>query len=82
MKPQAGHGTVDHDRRRYVHGNFTEVVWSSGVTEGGSSGGALVTLDPGGGFYEVRGGLFGGHLGLHLPHSPDYYSDFDNRRCR
>ena len=35
-------------------------TYSQGTTEGGSSGAALLTFNCGGGFYEVRGGLFGG----------------------
>jgi hypothetical protein len=53
------------------------VVWSQGVTEGGSSGGALVTLAPSGGFYEIRGGLFGGVSACETPTEPDYYSHFE-----
>ena len=60
-----------------VYGVFTEVVWSQGVTEGGSSGGALVTLGAGGSFYEVRGGLYGGLSACEAPKDPDYYSHLD-----
>lgn len=60
-----------------VNANFTEVVWSKGVTEGGSSGGALVTLAPSGAWYEVRGGLFAGASACGLPSAPDYFSHFD-----
>ena len=42
---------IDDD---YVYGNFTEIVWNSGVTEPGSSGGPLVTLAASGTFYEIR----------------------------
>ena len=41
-------------------GIFTDVTWQQGTTEGGSSGSPLLTLNSTGGFYEVRGGLFGG----------------------
>jgi hypothetical protein len=60
-----------------VHGLFTEVVWSEGVTEGGSSGGAFATLAPGGSYYEVRGGLYAGLSSCGSPSSPDYYSHFE-----
>jgi len=59
-----------------VNGVFNEVVWSEGVTEGGSSGGAIATLTPGGAYYEVRGGLYEGSsaCGSLFSHLPDYYS--------
>ena len=59
-----------------VHANFTEVVWSSGVTEGGSSGALLATLSAGG-YYEVRGGLYAGISSCGLPHYPDYFSHLE-----
>ncbi|MCC7327018.1 MAG: trypsin-like peptidase domain-containing protein [Burkholderiales bacterium] len=58
----------------YVYDIFTEVVWNEGVTEAGSSGGALLTLAPGGSHYEVRGALYAGISSCAQPHSPDYYS--------
>ncbi|MFO1322616.1 MAG: serine protease [Burkholderiales bacterium] len=61
-----------------VFAHFTEVVWSQGVTEGGSSGGALATLAGAGGFYEVRGGLYGGQSSCTLQNLPDYFSDLRN----
>lgn len=57
-----------------VYGDFTEVVWNSGVTEAGSSGGSLLTLAAAG-YYEVRGGLYAGYSSCSRPASPDYYSD-------
>ncbi|MCC6195000.1 MAG: trypsin-like peptidase domain-containing protein [Burkholderiales bacterium] len=60
-----------------VNGLFTEVVWSEGVTEAGSSGGALATLAPAGAYYEVRGGLYAGLSQCSAPRSPDYYSHFE-----
>jgi hypothetical protein len=60
-----------------VHGFFNEVVWSQGITEGGSSGGPVATLASGGSFYEVRGGLYGGISSCQMPTSPDYYSHFE-----
>jgi hypothetical protein len=65
------------DDGELVNAMFTEVVWSQGITEGGSSGGALATLAPGGAFYEIRGGLFGGLSACQAPTDPDYYSHFE-----
>ncbi len=45
-----------------VHGNFNEVLYTSGITEGGSSGAALLTLLESGGYYEVRGAVSEGNL--------------------
>jgi len=45
-----------------VHGKFNEVPYTSGITEGGSSGAALLTFLDSGGYYEVRGGLSEGNL--------------------
>ena len=59
----------------YVLGSFTEVVWSQGVTEGGSSGAPLATLAGGGAFYEVRGGLYAGYSMCSRSTLPDYYSE-------
>ncbi|MFO1395829.1 MAG: hypothetical protein U1F48_02075 [Burkholderiales bacterium] len=60
-----------------INGFFTEVTWSKGVTQGGSSGSALVTLAPGGGWYELRGGLFGGLSSCTAQGAPDYFSHLD-----
>lgn len=60
-----------------VNAFFTEVTWSRGVTEGGSSGSALMTLAPGGGWYELRGGLFAGLSACSAPAAPDYFSHLD-----
>jgi hypothetical protein len=57
-------------------GLFTPVVWASGTTEGGSSGGALVVFGPSG--YQVRGGLLGGSALCSNPTGTDYYSLFGN----
>ncbi len=58
-----------------VAGNFNEVTWSAGTTEGGSSGSPLLTFLAGQGFYELRGGLFGGGASCTTPAYPDYFSD-------
>ena len=62
----------------YVYGNFTETVWSSGVTEPGSSGSPLLTLAAGGAYYEVRGGLYAGESACSQPKPPDYYSELQS----
>lgn len=55
-----------------VDGDFTQVTWASGITEGGSSGGLLATVGMGG--YEVRGALYGGLSTCSRPADPDYFS--------
>jgi len=52
-----GDAFVDYDD---ALGIFTDVTWQQGTTEGGSSGSPLLTFQTAGGYYEVRGGLFGG----------------------
>ena len=58
----------------YVDGTFTQVVWSQGVTEPGSSGSLVATLAAGGSHYEVRGALYAGASSCSSPHAPDYFS--------
>jgi lysyl endopeptidase len=62
----------------FAYSRFTEVVWSQGVTEPGSSGGALATLSMSGDYYEVRGGLYAGASSCSAPHDPDYYSNLQD----
>lgn len=72
---KANHGTVTGVLRLIddlVDADFTQVAWSAGVTEGGSSGGLLATL--GGAGYEVRGALYGGLSTCSRPADPDYFS--------
>jgi len=57
--------------------SFIQARYSQGTTEGGSSGAALLSLN-GGGFYEVRGGLFGGLASCQDPSGLDIYSRLDN----
>jgi hypothetical protein len=57
--------------------SFIQARYSQGTTEGGSSGSSLLTLN-GGGFYEVRGGLFGGLASCQDPSGLDIYSRLDN----
>jgi hypothetical protein len=54
---------------------FHEVKYSSGTTEGGSSGSGLYTFD--GSEYQLRGGLFGGGAFCTSPNESDWYSEFD-----
>ena len=57
--------------------SFIQAQYAQGTTEGGSSGAALITLN-GAGFYEVRGGLFGGLASCQTPSGIDIYSRLDN----
>jgi hypothetical protein len=54
---------------------FTEVLWSKGTTEGGSSGAGLFTFD--GSQYLLRGGLWGGSALCTNPNGTDNFSRFD-----
>ena len=54
---------------------FTEVRWTSGTTEGGSSGAGLFTFD--GSQYLLRGALWGGTAKCSNPGGTDYFSRFD-----
>jgi hypothetical protein len=58
-------------------GPFYRVRWTSGVTEGGSSGSALYTVTSSGA-YQLRGGLYGGLSFCSAPSDPDYYSRFSD----
>ena len=59
-----------------VHGTFTEVAYTSGITEGGSSGAALLTYVDAGDYYEVRGGISEGNL-VTCPAAPGVtYDDY------
>jgi lysyl endopeptidase len=59
-----------------VHGNFNEVPYTSGITEGGSSGSALLTFRDSGGYYEVRGGISEGSLVSCPVASGDAFDDY------
>jgi len=56
---------------------LNRVQWNTGVTEGGSSGSALFTINSSG-TYQLRGGLYGGSSYCTAPTSPDYYSRFSD----
>lgn len=54
---------------------FQRVTYNQGTTEGGSSGGGVLTFD--GSQYLLRGGLWGGGASCSAPREPDFYSRFD-----
>jgi lysyl endopeptidase len=59
-----------------VEGTFNEVPYTSGITEGGSSGAALLTFLDSGGYFEVRGGISEGNL-VTCPAAPgSIYDDY------
>jgi lysyl endopeptidase len=58
-----------------VTASFSEVRWSSGTTEVGSSGSGIWTQS--GGQYFFRGGLWGGSASCSSLSSTDFYSRFD-----
>lgn len=58
-------------------GPFYRVQWSTGVTEGGSSGSGLYTRSSTGA-YQLRGGLYGGLSFCTDPTANDYYSRFSD----
>jgi hypothetical protein len=65
--------------RSYPDGSsFIEVRYTQGSTEGGSSGSALMTYNTAGGYFEVRGGLYGGDASCRLTSGYDIYSRLDN----
>ncbi|MEJ7668352.1 MAG: hypothetical protein WKH97_06385 [Casimicrobiaceae bacterium] len=67
-------GPVFHDEYDFIYGTFTDVRYSQGSTEGGSSGAALLTFLAAGGYYEVRGGLAGGNASCAAPSARDWFS--------
>ena len=56
---------------------YYQVVWNSGVTEGGSSGSAIFTKSATSGRYQLRGGLLGGSSFCTAQSAPDVYSRMD-----
>jgi hypothetical protein len=58
--------------------SFMQMQWSQGTTETGSSGGGLFTYLPSGGYYELRGGLFGGDAACSNPAGIDFFSRLDD----
>jgi len=58
---------------------MTRVIYSQGSTESGSSGAPLMTYNPAfGGYYEVRGGLYGGDASCTNIGGTNYFSRLDN----
>jgi hypothetical protein len=57
--------------------SFSSARYSVGSTEPGSSGAGLLTLGSGGGFYELRGGLFAGNGSCSNTAGMDVYSRLD-----
>ncbi len=57
--------------------SFTSTRYTMGSTEPGSSGAGLLTLGSGGGFYELRGGLYAGDGSCSQPNGIDVYSRLD-----
>jgi hypothetical protein len=67
----------DDNGNPQINATLPSVIWSQGVTEGGSSGSGLLTFLASGGYYELRGGLTGGESSCDAPNAPDYFSRFD-----
>ena len=57
--------------------SFIGMQWTQGVTEPGSSGSGLFTLNASGNYYELRGGLYAGDSSCRTPRGIDDYSRFD-----
>jgi len=57
--------------------SFAQAGYTIGSTEAGSSGSGLLTLGSGGGFYELRGGLFAGDAACNNTSGTDVYSRLD-----
>jgi len=57
--------------------SFAQVGYTIGSTEPGSSGSGLLTVGSGGGFYELRGGLFAGDAACNNMSGTDVYSRLD-----
>ena len=57
--------------------SFVRMRWNQGATEVGSSGAGLFTYYGAGGYYELRGGLFGGDSSCSARAELDYFSRLD-----
>ena len=57
--------------------SFIRMMWTTGVTEPGSSGSGLFTRNAATGDYELRGTLSGGESSCTVPQGIDEYSRFD-----
>ena len=75
--PGSGGGTKGYDRYDSSHSaNFITMRYTSGSTQGGSSGGGLLTYNSGG-FYQLRGDLLGGDALCTNMNGLDYFSPMD-----
>lgn len=75
--PSAGGGTKGYDRYDSSHSaNFITMRYTTGSTQGGSSGGGLFTYNSGG-YYQLRGGLLGGDALCANMSGLDYFSPMD-----
>jgi hypothetical protein len=70
-------GSVQSYRTYDDGSSFIQMIWSQGITEPGSSGGGLFTLDASKSFLELRGGLYGGVSTCAKPQGVDEYSRLD-----
>jgi lysyl endopeptidase len=70
-------GTVKSYRTYDDGSSFIQMIWSQGITEPGSSGGGLFTLDASKSFLELRGALYGGVSTCDIPQGVDEYSRLD-----
>jgi len=69
---------VTQGYRTYNDGStFMQMKWNLGSTEPGSSGAGLFTISPTGGFWELRGGLFGGAASCSNRAGIDVFSRLD-----
>ncbi len=57
--------------------SFISVRWTTGTTEGGSSGSGVFTYNSAGAYYELRGGLEGGAASCDNPNGADRFSRMD-----
>jgi len=57
--------------------SYIRMMWTTGVTEAGSSGSGLFTRNAATGHYELRGTLSGGESSCALPQGSDEYARFD-----
>lgn len=68
-----------HGYQLYTDGtSFALVQYDQGVTEPGSSGAGLLTFFGGGGYYELRGGLWSGRASCAFQSGQDEYSRIDS----
>jgi hypothetical protein len=71
-------GIAQGDEPTNVGSLLTGMRWSQGTTEIGSSGAGLFTFLGSGGYYEVRGSLYGGEASCGNPNGIDHYTRLDS----